>query len=150
MKCSIDNKAPRQATHLKTKAKKNALMEDRIDQIETENRILLEKMSHIMRVSWSAHSLFCGFWESIKTNQTHSFSHKGSTLYYVYYVRSSLLISSKVQGGNKLQKRKHTIRPFPQQGSSKERTPKNHQTESQNPETNPGSQADVQSSFVGG
>jgi hypothetical protein len=60
MKCSIDNKAPRQATHLKTKAKKNALMEDRIDQIETENRILLEKMSHIMRVSWSAHSLFCG------------------------------------------------------------------------------------------
>jgi len=50
MKCSIDNKQPRQATHLKTKAKKNALMEDRIDQIETENRILLEKMSNIMRV----------------------------------------------------------------------------------------------------
>ena len=36
MKCSIDNKSPRQATHLRTKAKKNALMEDRIDQIETE------------------------------------------------------------------------------------------------------------------
>ena len=51
MKCSIDNKPPRVAAHLKTKAKKNALMEDRIDQIETENRILLEKMSHIMRVS---------------------------------------------------------------------------------------------------
>ena len=51
MKCSIDNKSPRQATHLRTKAKKNALMEDRIDQIETENRLLLEKMSHIMRVS---------------------------------------------------------------------------------------------------
>ena len=50
MKCNIDNKPPRQATHLKTKAKKNALMEDRIDQIETENRILLEKMSNIMRV----------------------------------------------------------------------------------------------------
>ena len=50
MKCSIDNKQPRQATHLKTKAKKNALMEDRIHQIETENRILLEKMSNIMRV----------------------------------------------------------------------------------------------------
>ena len=51
MKCSIDNKPPRSATHLKTKAKKNALMEDRIDQIETENRILLQKMTHIMRVS---------------------------------------------------------------------------------------------------
>ncbi|GFH51493.1 hypothetical protein CTEN210_07969 [Chaetoceros tenuissimus] len=49
MKCSIDNKPPRSATHLKTKAKKNALMEDRIDQIETENRILLQKMTHIMR-----------------------------------------------------------------------------------------------------
>ena len=51
MKCSIDNRSPRQATHLRTKAKKNALMEDRIDQIETENRILLEKMSNIMKVS---------------------------------------------------------------------------------------------------
>eukprot|EP00552_Chaetoceros_brevis_P002626 CAMPEP_0197743040 /NCGR_PEP_ID=MMETSP1435-20131217/33560_1 /TAXON_ID=426625 /ORGANISM="Chaetoceros brevis, Strain CCMP164" /LENGTH=150 /DNA_ID=CAMNT_0043333799 /DNA_START=12 /DNA_END=464 /DNA_ORIENTATION=+ len=49
MKCSINNKPPRVAAHLKTKAKKNALMEDRIDQIDTENRILLEKMSHIMR-----------------------------------------------------------------------------------------------------
>mmetsp|Transcript_3885 Transcript_3885/g.8666 ORF Transcript_3885/g.8666 Transcript_3885/m.8666 type:complete len:183 (-) Transcript_3885:2097-2645(-) len=49
MKCSIDNKCPRAASHLKTKAKKNALMEDRFAQIETENRILLEKMSHIMR-----------------------------------------------------------------------------------------------------
>ena len=60
MKCSIDNKPPRSATHLKTKAKKNALMEDRIDQIETENRILLQKMTHIMRVSslvwWVNHS----------------------------------------------------------------------------------------------
>lgn len=51
MKCSIDNKCPRAATHLKTKAKKNALMEDRFAQIRTENRLLLEKMSHIMRVS---------------------------------------------------------------------------------------------------
>lgn len=51
MKCSIDNKCPRAATHLKTKAKKNALMEDHFAQIETENRLLLEKMSHIMRVS---------------------------------------------------------------------------------------------------
>ena len=51
MKSSIDNKSPRQATHLKTKAKKNALMMDRFKQIETENRLLLEKMSNIMRVS---------------------------------------------------------------------------------------------------
>ncbi len=58
MKCSIDNKSPRQATHLRTKAKKNALMEERIDQIETENRLLLEKMSHIMRVSKIASDLF--------------------------------------------------------------------------------------------
>lgn len=52
MKSTIDNKCPRGASHLKTKAKKNALMEERFAQIETENRILLEKMSHIMRVSW--------------------------------------------------------------------------------------------------
>jgi hypothetical protein len=51
MKSSIDNKCPRGASHLKTKAKKNALMEERFEQIETENRFLLEKMSHIMRVS---------------------------------------------------------------------------------------------------
>ena len=51
MKSSIDNKCPRAASHLKTKAKKNALMEDRFAQIETENRLLLERMSHIMRVS---------------------------------------------------------------------------------------------------
>ena len=50
MKSSIDNKSPRQASHLKTKAKKNALMEDRFKQIETENRLLLEKMANIMRV----------------------------------------------------------------------------------------------------
>lgn len=49
MKSSIDNKCPRQASHLRTKAKKNALMEDRFAQIETENRLLLEKMSHIVR-----------------------------------------------------------------------------------------------------
>lgn len=55
MKCSIDNKSPRQATHLRTKAKKNALMEERIDQIETENRLLLEKMSHIMKVGDSCY-----------------------------------------------------------------------------------------------
>lgn len=51
MKCSIDNKRPRIASHLKTQAKKNALMQERFAQIETENRLLLERMSHIMRVS---------------------------------------------------------------------------------------------------
>jgi len=51
MKSSIDNKEPRMASHLKSKAKKNALMEERFKQIEAENKLLLQKMSHIMRVS---------------------------------------------------------------------------------------------------
>ena len=51
MKSSIDNKEPRMASRLKSKAKKNALMEERFKQIETENRLLLQKMTHIMRVS---------------------------------------------------------------------------------------------------
>lgn len=50
MKSSIDNRCPRQATHLCSNAKKNYLIEERIDQIETENRHLLEKMSNIMRL----------------------------------------------------------------------------------------------------
>ena len=49
MKCSIDNQMPKVATHLKTNAKKNALMEERFGTIERENRMLLEKMSYIMR-----------------------------------------------------------------------------------------------------
>lgn len=49
MKCSIDNECPRAASHLKNKAKKNAIIEEKCAQIETENRLLLEKMSHIMR-----------------------------------------------------------------------------------------------------
>ena len=40
---------PKAATHLKTNAKKNALMEERFSNIERENRMLLEKMSYIMR-----------------------------------------------------------------------------------------------------
>lgn len=51
MKCNIDNKSPRSASHLKSKAKKSALIEERYKQIETENRILLGKMSNIMKVS---------------------------------------------------------------------------------------------------
>lgn len=50
MKCSIDNECPRAASHLKNKAKKNAIIEEKCAQIEAENRLLLEKMSHIMRV----------------------------------------------------------------------------------------------------
>ena len=49
MKSNIDNKSPRPASHLRTKAKKNALMEERFAQIETENVLLLEKMSHNAR-----------------------------------------------------------------------------------------------------
>jgi hypothetical protein len=51
MKCSIDNECPRAASHLKNKAKKNTIIEEKCAQIEAENRLLLEKMSHIMRVS---------------------------------------------------------------------------------------------------
>ncbi|KAL7442307.1 hypothetical protein ACHAXH_006434 [Discostella pseudostelligera] len=49
MKCSIDNKCPREASHLKIKAKTKTIMEERFAQIEAENRLLLEKMSHILR-----------------------------------------------------------------------------------------------------
>lgn len=56
MKSSIDNRCPRKATNLRSNAKKNYLIEERIDQIETENRHLLEKMSNIMRVSLISNS----------------------------------------------------------------------------------------------
>jgi len=42
---------PATASHFKTNAKKNAIMEERFATIERENRMLLEKMSYIMRVS---------------------------------------------------------------------------------------------------
>jgi len=64
MKSSIDNKEPRMASHLKTKAKKNALVEDRLKQIETENRLLLEKMSHIMRVSRTTHDILASCFDN--------------------------------------------------------------------------------------
>lgn len=63
MKCSIDNKPPREGSHLKTKAKKNFLIDERMGQIETENRILLQKMTNIMRVS------FCYFVRFLSTFQ---------------------------------------------------------------------------------
>jgi hypothetical protein len=54
MKCNIDNKCPREASHLKIKAKTKTIMEERFAQIESENRLLLEKMSHILRVSFTS------------------------------------------------------------------------------------------------
>ena len=48
---------------MRSNGKKNALLEDRFAQIETENRLLLEKMSRIVRVSlerqfWYLNSVF--------------------------------------------------------------------------------------------
>ncbi len=57
MKCNIDNKCPREASHLKIKAKTKTIMEERFAQIESENRLLLEKMSHILRVSFTSSRL---------------------------------------------------------------------------------------------
>ena len=49
MKCSIDNKAPKRHPHLRKNLKKEQLMEERFAEIERDNRLLLEKMSYIMR-----------------------------------------------------------------------------------------------------
>mmetsp|Transcript_25772 Transcript_25772/g.35889 ORF Transcript_25772/g.35889 Transcript_25772/m.35889 type:complete len:400 (+) Transcript_25772:318-1517(+) len=48
VKANVDNKKPAEYSHLKHKRKKEQLMEERYTQIERENRILLQKMSHIM------------------------------------------------------------------------------------------------------
>ena len=48
-KCSIDNKAPQRPPHLRKNLKKEQLMEERFAEIERDNRLLLEKMSYIMR-----------------------------------------------------------------------------------------------------
>lgn len=45
----IDNRPPPVFQHLVHRAKKEQLMEERYAQIENDNRILLKKMSHIMR-----------------------------------------------------------------------------------------------------
>jgi len=74
MKCSIDNECPRAASHLKNKAKKNAIIEGKCAQIEAENRLLLEKMSHIMRVRLllnGARRLTC-----VAYHLTHTNNHK--------------------------------------------------------------------------
>lgn len=49
MKCSIDNGAPKRHTHLTKNLKKEQLMEERLAEIERDNRLLLDKMSFIMR-----------------------------------------------------------------------------------------------------
>ena len=49
MKCSIDNQEPKRHPHLHKNAKKAQLMEERYAEIERDNRLLLEKMSFIMR-----------------------------------------------------------------------------------------------------
>eukprot|EP00033_Pygsuia_biforma_P002059 GCRY01002287.1.p1 GENE.GCRY01002287.1~~GCRY01002287.1.p1 ORF type:complete len:347 (-),score=42.84 GCRY01002287.1:609-1649(-) len=48
MKSQVDNKTPPHFSHLETKAKKQQLQEERYSQIEHDNKILLEKMTHIM------------------------------------------------------------------------------------------------------
>ena len=49
MKCQIDNKPPKRHPHLRKNLKKEQLMEERFAEIERDNRLLLEKMSYIMR-----------------------------------------------------------------------------------------------------
>mmetsp|Transcript_11971 Transcript_11971/g.21212 ORF Transcript_11971/g.21212 Transcript_11971/m.21212 type:complete len:174 (+) Transcript_11971:117-638(+) len=49
MKCSIDNAPPKRHSHLHKNLKKEQLMEERFAEIERDNRLLLEKMSYIMR-----------------------------------------------------------------------------------------------------
>ncbi|GLD94472.1 hypothetical protein PINS_up003083 [Pythium insidiosum] len=49
IKSSIDNSEPHRPLHLRKNLKKEQLKEERYAEIERENRILLEKMSHIMQ-----------------------------------------------------------------------------------------------------
>jgi E3 ubiquitin-protein ligase TRIP12 len=49
VKPTIDLKKPKKFTHLKSRAKKEQMLEDRYTEIERENRILLEKMTSIMQ-----------------------------------------------------------------------------------------------------
>eukprot|EP00898_Chlorokybus_atmophyticus_P001188 jgi/Chlat1/206/Chrsp1S03035 len=49
---SIDNSPPQEFAHLYTRTKKHRIMEDRFEQIEYENRILLEKMERISQQAW--------------------------------------------------------------------------------------------------
>ena len=49
IKAAIDNKPPKRPSHLKKNMKREQMMEERYATIERENRLLLEKMSHIMQ-----------------------------------------------------------------------------------------------------
>ena len=48
MKPAIDNKPPKKPSHLTSNKKREQMMEERFTRIERENRLLLEKMSHIL------------------------------------------------------------------------------------------------------
>lgn len=49
IKSSIKVDGPKEYAHLKTKPKKNQMLEERYTEIERENRILLEKMTNILQ-----------------------------------------------------------------------------------------------------
>ena len=49
IKAAIDNRAPKKPSHLRKNMKREQMMEERYAKIERENRLLLEKMSHIMQ-----------------------------------------------------------------------------------------------------
>jgi len=49
IKPAIKVSKPAQMPHLKTKQKKNQMLEERYTEIERENRILLEKMTNILQ-----------------------------------------------------------------------------------------------------
>ena len=51
IKSSIDTTAPARRNHLRKNMKKEQMMEERFAKIERENRILLEKMAHIMQTN---------------------------------------------------------------------------------------------------
>jgi hypothetical protein len=47
----VDNKPPKTYVHLQVKLKKLQIEEERLAVVERDNRVLLEKMTHIMRTS---------------------------------------------------------------------------------------------------
>jgi len=68
IKSSIDTTAPARRNHLRKNMKKEQMMEERFAKIERENRILLEKMAHIMQTNTLDNNLGslvavpCGWW----------------------------------------------------------------------------------------
>jgi len=48
MKATVEIREPATFSHLQKKLKKSQMQEERYTEIERENRILLEKMTHIM------------------------------------------------------------------------------------------------------